>query len=199
MPSVPRYSIAERTYGARGADRLVEKCAVYFIWTAVPYRKEWIYGFWADKIVAIEAGHVCQNLHLASEAIGCGTCATAVVGEIGPSYDELLGVDGRDEFAVYAAAVGKLKSGRGVEWSGQIQRVDASEDVTRLWVTSYSWWEGDVFVVEFPPESVTEYAAGDYLGITGEIVDMCSVYEGWPLLRGATIERRADPDASAEG
>jgi SagB-type dehydrogenase family enzyme len=190
--------IAEKFYDARGGDRLVKTCAVYFVWAAVPYRKEWIYGFWADKLVAVEVGHVCQNLHLASEAIGCGTCATAVVGRIGPGYDRLLGVDGIDEFSVYAAAVGKVRQGREVEWSGQIEEIDADEDLARLRVASFSWWEGDVFMAEFPCAGVIGYAPGDYVLIRGEIVEMCSDYDGWPLVRGAAIERRADPDAVSE-
>ena len=190
--------IAERFCAARGGERVVKKCAVYFVWTVVPYRKEWVYGFWINKAAAIEAGHVCQNLYLASEAIGCGTCATSVHGQIGPRYDELLGVDGIDEFSVYAAAVGKLRRGREVQWSGQIEGIEADEDLARLTVTSFSWWEGDVFVAEFPRSSVAGYPVGDYVGIRGEIVEMCSEYDGWPLVSGTAIERRTDPDAGSQ-
>jgi nitroreductase len=31
----------------------------------------------AAKLVAQDSGHVCENLYLACEAIGCGTCAVA--------------------------------------------------------------------------------------------------------------------------
>ena len=83
------------------------KSAVVFIWTTIPYRSEWRYGFVAHKMIAMEAGHVCQNLYLACEAIGAGTCA---IGDYrNNQMDEAIGVDGEDEFVVYLAPVGKTK------------------------------------------------------------------------------------------
>jgi SagB-type dehydrogenase family enzyme len=78
--------------------------AVTFIWTTIPYRMEWRYGMAAHKVVAIDAGHVCQNLYLACEAIGAGTCAIAAYDQ--EALDSLLRIDGQDEFAVYLASVG---------------------------------------------------------------------------------------------
>jgi nitroreductase len=43
---------------------------------------------------------------LACEAINAGTCAVAAYDQ--ELVDELLRVDGKDEFAVYLAAVGKV-------------------------------------------------------------------------------------------
>jgi SagB-type dehydrogenase family enzyme len=80
--------------------------AAYFIWTSLPYRMEWRYGPVSSKIIAIDAGHVCQNLYLACEAIGCGTCGIGAYRQ--ELLDGLLGVDGQEEFAVYAAPVGKV-------------------------------------------------------------------------------------------
>ena len=54
----------------------VGRAAVVFIWTTIPYRMEWRYGLAAHKVIALDAGHVCQNLYLACEAIGAGTCAS---------------------------------------------------------------------------------------------------------------------------
>lgn len=79
--------------------------AVTFIWTAIPYRMEWRYGIAAHKVIAIDAGHVCQNLYLACEAIGAGTCAIAAYDQ--EKMDQFLRVDGRDEFVIYLAPVGK--------------------------------------------------------------------------------------------
>jgi len=75
-----------------------------FIWTTIPYRMEWRYGMAAHKVIAIDAGHVCQNLYLACEAIGLGTCAIAAYDQ--EALDGLLGIDGQDEFTVYLASVG---------------------------------------------------------------------------------------------
>lgn len=79
-------------------------CAATFIWTAVPYRMEWRYGLAAHKVIALDAGHVCQNLYLAALAIGAGTCAIAAYDQAG--MDRVVGVDGQDEFVVYVAPVG---------------------------------------------------------------------------------------------
>ena len=59
----------------------------------------------AHKVIAIEAGHVCQNLYLACEAIGAGTCAMAAYDQ--EETDELLRIDGQEEFTIYLASVGR--------------------------------------------------------------------------------------------
>ncbi len=79
--------------------------ACYFIWAAVPYRSEWRYGKAADKLVALDAGHSCQNLYLACEALGLGTCAIGAYDQ--ERLDAWLGLDGEDMFALYAAPVGR--------------------------------------------------------------------------------------------
>lgn len=82
------------------------KSAVTFIWTTIPERMEWRYGAASCKVIALDAGHVCQNLYLACEAIGCGTCAIAAYDQ--EYSDALLGIDGDEEFTVYIAPVSKL-------------------------------------------------------------------------------------------
>ena len=82
------------------------KSAVTFIWTTIPYRMEWRYDIAAHKVIALDAGHVCQNLYLACEAIGAGTCGIAAYHQ--ELMDALIRVDGNDEFTVYLAAVGKV-------------------------------------------------------------------------------------------
>lgn len=79
---------------------------VTFIWTAVPYRMEWRYDLAAHKVILLDAGHVCQNLYLACAAIKAGTCAIAAYHQ--DLMDQLLQVDGEDEFAIYLAPVGKI-------------------------------------------------------------------------------------------
>jgi SagB-type dehydrogenase family enzyme len=81
------------------------EAAITFIWTTIPYRMEWRYDIAAHKVIAIDAGHVCQNLYLACEAIGAGTCAMAAYDQEG--IDKLLRIDGQDEFTIYLASVGK--------------------------------------------------------------------------------------------
>ncbi len=81
-------------------------CAVTFIWATIPYRMEWRYSQASYKVIALDAGHVCQNLYLACEAVGCGTCAIAAYDQ--DLIDALLDVDGQDEFTVYLSPVGKI-------------------------------------------------------------------------------------------
>lgn len=82
------------------------KAPVTFIWTTVPYRMEWRYDIAAHKVIAIDAGHVCQNLYLACEAINAGTCAVAAYNQT--LMDNLVNVEGDDEFVIYTAPVGKV-------------------------------------------------------------------------------------------
>jgi SagB-type dehydrogenase family enzyme len=84
----------------------VASAAVTFVWTTIPYRCEWRYRELSHKVLAVDVGHVCQNLYLAAESIGAGTCAVAAYFQ--DEMDELIGVDGKDEFVIYLAPVGKL-------------------------------------------------------------------------------------------
>jgi len=90
--------------GCRG-QAFAAACAAAFIWTAVPCRTEWRYGLASHKVIALDAGHVCQNLYLACQAIGAGTCAIAAYDQ--EAMDRLVGADGEEEFVVYLAPVGK--------------------------------------------------------------------------------------------
>lgn len=84
---------------------------VTFVWSVVPYRTEWRYGLKSHKYMLVDAGHVCENLYLACEAIGCGTCAIGAYDQ--ELLDELLGFAGGpcaeadNEFSLYAAPVGR--------------------------------------------------------------------------------------------
>ncbi|MCX7017119.1 MAG: SagB/ThcOx family dehydrogenase [Candidatus Sumerlaeota bacterium] len=99
--------IARKAAEACCKQSFIGEAAVVFLWTAIPYRMEWRYGVLSPKVIAVDAGHVCQNLYLASEAIGAGACAIGAYlqGEV----DALLGVDGKEELTVYIAPVGKVK------------------------------------------------------------------------------------------
>jgi len=79
-------------------------CAVVFVWTAIFDRTKWKYGQRAYRYLYLEAGHIAQNLALASAALGLGSV------QIGALFDDevndLLGVDGEDESVLYLSAVG---------------------------------------------------------------------------------------------
>ena len=84
----------------------VGNCAVTFFWSAVMYRSEWRYPTHAQKVVLIDVGHVCQNLYLACEAIGCGTCGMGAYDQ--ELADQLCEIDSEEEFVVYLAPVGRV-------------------------------------------------------------------------------------------
>ncbi|MFW5961214.1 MAG: SagB/ThcOx family dehydrogenase [Desulfohalobiaceae bacterium] len=89
-------------------QRFIAAGAVTFIWSCLPYRMEWRYGPNAYRTILMDVGHVCQNLYLACEAIGGGTCAVAAYDQ--EAMDSLLGLDGHDEFTLYLAPVGRIPS-----------------------------------------------------------------------------------------
>jgi len=65
----------------------------------------WRYAERAWRLVHLDAGHVCQNLYLAGEQIGCGTCAIGAFDD--QVMADLLELDGSEEFIIYCAALGK--------------------------------------------------------------------------------------------
>jgi SagB-type dehydrogenase family enzyme len=96
------------------ADQLTDACweqtqiktsAVTFFWVAVVYRMAWRYVERGYRYLHLDAGHVCQNLYLSAEAIGAGVCAIAAFQD--EQLNELLDLDGAEQFVVYLATVGK--------------------------------------------------------------------------------------------
>jgi SagB-type dehydrogenase family enzyme len=103
--------IAEGDYSAAIAmaslnQYMAQKAAVVFVWTAVTPRSKWKYRERAFRYIYMDAGHIGQNLYLAATAMGLGCCT------IGAFYDEevneILGIDGSEEMAIYLGAVGRL-------------------------------------------------------------------------------------------
>ena len=95
-------AVRKASYG----QKHIGDAAVVFVWAAIPYRTEWKYGYISHRMIAMEAGHICQNLYLAAESIGAGVCAN--LGYHQDAVDKLIGVDGKDEFAIYVASTGKI-------------------------------------------------------------------------------------------
>jgi SagB-type dehydrogenase family enzyme len=98
--------LPEKISEACCGQTFVGSSAVVFLWTTIPYRMEWRYSVASPKVIAIDAGHVCQNLYLAAESIGAGTCAIGAYFQ--DKVDAILGLDGKDEFTIYLAPVGRI-------------------------------------------------------------------------------------------
>lgn len=94
------------THGCLGQD-FVKESAVTFIWVCVVERMTWRYGERGYRYVLLDAGHVCQNLYLAAESLSCGVCAIGAFDD--DIMNELLGLDGKEKFVIYIAAVGRKK------------------------------------------------------------------------------------------
>jgi SagB-type dehydrogenase family enzyme len=79
--------------------------AVVFIWGAVFYRSKWKYEQRAYRYIYLDAGHMAQNLALATVSLGLGSCQIAAL------YDDeansMVGVDGIEESVIYMTAVGQ--------------------------------------------------------------------------------------------
>lgn len=87
---------------------MVAASAVTVFWAAELERMYFRYGERGYRYLHLDAGHACQNLYLAAEAIGCGVCAIAAFGD--EAANEALGLDGMNRFLVYVATVGKKPS-----------------------------------------------------------------------------------------
>lgn len=91
--------------GAGLHQQFIRSSAVTFIWTAVASRMNWKYGERGYRYLHLDAGHVCQNLYLTAETIGCGACAIGAFDD--EQINSILGIDGKEQFVIYMAAVGK--------------------------------------------------------------------------------------------
>ena len=92
--------------GAGLSQGFLGTAGAVFIWTGVLNRAMWKYRERAIRYLFLDAGHLCQNLMLAATALNLGVCP------VGAFFDEeverLVQVDGREEVALYLAAVGPL-------------------------------------------------------------------------------------------
>lgn len=102
---------ADNITNAAHKQPFVRTSAVTFIWVAVAYRSVWRYQERAYRDLFLDAGHVCQNLYLAAEAVESGCCAVAAYDD--DEINALLGIDGEEQFAIYLATLGKKDGARG--------------------------------------------------------------------------------------
>jgi SagB-type dehydrogenase family enzyme len=97
-------SFGEHAAQAALGQRMCMEAAVVFIWTGIFQRSKWKYKQRAYRYVYLDAGHIAENLALAATSLGLGSC------HIGAIFDEevndIVGVDGVGESAIYMTAVG---------------------------------------------------------------------------------------------
>lgn len=90
--------------------RMVDFCTTYLenpaaalVFTAVIPRSEVKYGIRSYQYSLIEAGHICQNVHLACTKLGVGSCP--VGGFVNDSVSKTLDLT-RDELPLYVLGLG---------------------------------------------------------------------------------------------
>ena len=101
--------LSEQIIHACLEQKQVRNSAVTFMWIAVLERMTWRYGERGYRYLHLDAGHVCQNLYLAAEAIDSGVCAIGAFDE--DQLNRLLKLDGEQLFAIYLASLGKKERG----------------------------------------------------------------------------------------
>lgn len=84
---------------------IVKTASVVFFWVAQADRMTWRFGERGYRYLMLDAGHVCQNLYLAAGAIKFGACAIGAFDD--DAMNEILGLDGENQFVLYGASVGK--------------------------------------------------------------------------------------------
>ena len=88
-------------------QRIGYEANLVFAWTAVLERCKWKYKQRAFRYIYLDAGHIAQTVALAAVALELGSCQIAAL------YDEevndLLGVNGNEETAIYLTVVGHPK------------------------------------------------------------------------------------------
>ncbi len=102
--------LADEAREASWGQDSVGECAAFLVLAAVPERCERKYGENCSRYIPMEAGHIVQNVSLAAVSLGLGTVAIGAFEQ--GKMDALLGVDGRKEHSLYAAALGPLSAKR---------------------------------------------------------------------------------------
>jgi SagB-type dehydrogenase family enzyme len=113
--NVPDYSLELKKGGdfslpiAQAAleQEMAGSAAVVFVWVAVIERSRQKYRQRAYRYIYLDCGHIAQNLYLAATAMDLGCCGIAAFFD--DEVNELVGVDGQEETAIYLATVGKKR------------------------------------------------------------------------------------------
>ncbi len=85
-------------------EELVHGAAVVMVLSAVFERPRFKYGELSYRLTLLEAGHAGQNLCLSATALGLGACPVA--GFVEDGLNDLIGLNGVDETALYLCIIG---------------------------------------------------------------------------------------------
>lgn len=79
---------------------------VCIVLSSIFQRTRWKYQERTYRYVLLEAGHIGQNLYLAATSMGLGACAVGAF--LDNDLNDLLGLDGQEEAAIYLLSVGRV-------------------------------------------------------------------------------------------
>ncbi|MHA2400812.1 MAG: SagB/ThcOx family dehydrogenase [Promethearchaeota archaeon] len=88
-------------------QKMAFRSAVNFVWTAIIERSKWKYLQRCYRYLYLDAGHIGQNFYLVAEALGLGACTIGAIFD--DDLNELLGIDGISETAIYVGVTGKKR------------------------------------------------------------------------------------------
>lgn len=90
------------------AENMIDSAAGVLVLTAVAGRVMHKYGDRGYRFIHIDAGHLAQNLLLMAEELGIG--AVPLGGFFDDAVDQLLQIDGKNEFVVYPILIGHVSN-----------------------------------------------------------------------------------------
>lgn len=97
--------LAQQIVDASYGQIFIKTAAVTFLWIADIYRMNYRYGERGYRYIFLDAGHVCQNLYLSALSIDAGVCAIDAYNDM--MINQLLDLDGENQFVIYIGTVGK--------------------------------------------------------------------------------------------
>lgn len=97
--------LVDRVWEATHSQNHVRNCPVSFWWEANVLRTTWRYRTRGYRYIMMDVGHVCQNLYLVAEALGCGICPIGSFSDV--ELNRIFGCDGEDRVIIYGATTGK--------------------------------------------------------------------------------------------
>ncbi|MBU1084741.1 MAG: SagB/ThcOx family dehydrogenase [Bacteroidota bacterium] len=88
-------------------QKFIYDAGVIFLVSAVFWRTQMKYGARGYRNLMYDTGHLCQNFYLTASALNIGCCS--IGGLLDDKVNKLLGLDGKEESALLAVAIGKKK------------------------------------------------------------------------------------------
>lgn len=89
-----------------GGQDMVLKASVMLVITAVFQRTQWKYQDRAYRYILLDAGHLGENLYLSATSMGLGPCGIGAF--LDDEVNQMVGIDGGEEAAVYLISVGRV-------------------------------------------------------------------------------------------